>query len=88
MLKVEFEEFQPQINKKFNNTSKLSRWVIKLSGGLIKDHAQAQFFLFFLFIVFVVLIFFITFSLRGNKLEENFVILPQESVGSPQGLPK
>ena len=45
MSEVEFDEFQTPSSFEVDETPKMIKWVIKYSGGLIKDEKQANYFL-------------------------------------------
>ncbi len=69
MSKVEFDEFQAPSSFEFDDTPKMVKWVIKYSGGLIKNEKQANYFL----LGFVALILIVSgFLLFGsNKTIKN-----------------
>lgn len=60
MSQVEFDEFQIQSYTNFDDTPKIFNWVIKYSGGLIKNKYQAQYVLFGFITLLVVSSLFFT----------------------------
>lgn len=68
MSQVEFEESRLQSSYQgFDNTSRMVKWVIKYSGGLIKSKIGANYFLLVVFVVFTILSLFMIFSSAGKE---------------------
>jgi hypothetical protein len=81
-----FEEASLQDQK--GSKSKLTLFVRKISFGLIKNDTEAGIVvLFFLAAIGVATYFFIKTN-ETRTPTTHFEILPQESIGSPQGLPQ
>jgi hypothetical protein len=58
----------------YPGTPKIIQWLVRYSGGLIKDEKQANYVL----IGFVILIFFLSFFLLSSRGEEQMRPLPYE----------
>ena len=58
-----------------------------ISLGLAKDAKGAQVVLLFIAAGAILIAILFMFSGGGNQVEEDFIILPSESIGSEQGLP-
>ena len=75
----EGEEFQHSAQSFQTPTPKIIQWVIKYSGGLIKDENQANYVL----LGFVVLVIFISFFLflgGGSNISNNKSVIYQEDL--------
>lgn len=79
----------PYLNYKYRrDTPKIIIWLIENSAGLIRTEKQAVGFLLVLaFLIMIASFVIIKTVVSPPPIENNFEILPFESVGSPQGLP-
>jgi len=62
---VKFEEYRVQ-RSYYPGTPKIIQWVIKYSGGLIKDEKQASYVLLSLAGLFVIIIIFLFINISGS----------------------
>lgn len=63
------EEFQRPMQSFQTETPRIVQWVIKYSGGYIKDERQAQYLLVGLVVVAIVVVPLLLFRGGGNKTE-------------------
>lgn len=84
MSNVQFEDTQV-VRTHRKQRSLLSGVVISL--GLAKDEKSAQIVLLVFVVLLLVVSLFFVFSGKTNTPVEDFTIAPNETVGSPQGLP-
>lgn len=81
--RVVFEgEEQQYSSQSFKSDSpKMIQWVIKYSGGIVKNDKQANFVLIIFVIVMVALSLFVLFGDRGENIQQE-TIGPAEAIGN------
>ena len=65
---VKFEEYRAS-RSYYPGTPKIIQWVIKYSGGLVKDEKQASYVLIGFVAVAIIIVLFLVFSGGGGKTE-------------------
>lgn len=81
MTQVEFEETRISSPVRYKNTPKMLEWVIKYSGGLIKNERQANFVLLVFVILSIILTLYVFF--KSGPSTEPPTDLMIEQAGSP-----
>ena len=78
---------QVRINHFQSQSPKMVQWIIKHSGGYIKNDKQANHVLIGIVLLSVITSFFFL-SDFSSEPQPDFIIMSDETIGSPQGLPK
>ena len=81
----EGEQFQWPSQSFQTQTPRIVQWVIKYSGGYIKDEKQAQYALIGFVAVAIIIVFIFLFSGGGNKAE--FKAPPGQKIIYPENAP-
>ena len=81
----EGEEFQRPVRSFETPTPKIVGWVIKYSGGYIKDEKQANYVLIGFVVLAIIFVFILMFSGGGNKAE--FKAPPGQKIIYPENAP-
>ena len=81
------DQEQVKISHFQSQSPKMVQWIIKHSGGYIKNDEQANYVLIGTVLLSVLTSFFLLFDFSSEP-QQDFIILPEETVGSPQGMPK
>lgn len=82
-IKFEGEEFQRP--RSFQTpTPKIVQWVIKYSGGYVKDEKQANYIIFGFFVVSIIISFYLVFGFGDNNASG----IPEPFINKPQFLLK
>lgn len=81
---VKFDEGWRVEHSYYPDTPKMIQWVIKYSGGLVKDEKQASYVLLGFVVLAVVVSLFLIFG-GGNKQQKSFT--PGAEAPSQQGIP-
>lgn len=71
-----------------NKQSKISQFLINNSGGLVKDERGAKKVLLILAILGFILTFVLLTRSTSDNVSNEIIISPDETVGSPQGVPQ
>ena len=83
---VKFEEEWQYPARSFNSENpKIIQWVIKYSGGYVKDEKQAQYVLFGFVAVAIIIVSILLFSGGGNKAK--FEAPPGQKIIYPENAP-
>ena len=76
-----------RINYSQPQSPRMVHWIIKHSGGYVKNAEQANYVLIGIVLLSLLTSVFLSLDFSPPP-EEYFIILPGETVGSQQGLPK
>ncbi len=76
--KVEFEEFRQPSQSFQTTTPKITEWIMKHSGGMIKDEKQANYVLIGFVVVAIVISLFLFFG--GNSSNKKIPFVPAVGV--------
>jgi len=78
-----FNKQRPQTSLYLPGTPKVIQWVIKYSGGLIKDEKQAQYVILGFIVLTIIISLFLFFLLSAGGID-----IPPEALENPEyGLP-
>ncbi len=75
--KVEFEEFRQPSQSFQESTPKITEWVMKHSGGMIKDDKQANYVLIGFVVVAIVISLFLFFGGKNASQKPSDLFLKQ-----------
>jgi len=78
---VQFKEYRVPRSYSSSETPKIVQWVIKYSGGLVKDKKQAQYVLLGFVVVVIIISLFLIFG--GGGEQETFTPLEKEYIPYP-----
>lgn len=81
------DQEQIKINRFQSQSPKMVQWIIKHSGGYIKNDEQANYVLIGI-ILFSVITSLFLLSDFSSEPQQDFTIMSEETIGSSQGLPK
>lgn len=84
-VKFEGEEFQRPAQSFQSQTPKVIQWVIKYSGGYIKDEKQASYAILGFVVLAIVVVIFFLFSDGGSKAK--FEAPPGQKIIYPENAP-
>ena len=84
-IKFEGEEFQRPSQTFQTPTPKIVQWVIKYSGGYVKDEKQATYVLIGFVALAIIVVFIFLFSGGGNKAK--FEAPPGQKIIYPENAP-
>ena len=68
---IKFNEQQPQPPSYFPGTPKIIQWLIRYSGGLIKNEKQAGYVIFGFVVLAIIISLFLFFGNGGGSKSEN-----------------
>ena len=80
---VKFKEYRIS-HPYYPETSKIIRWVIKYSGGLVKDEKQASYVLFGFVVAAAVIILIVLIFSRSSSSEIRKIIPKKEYIDPPK----
>jgi len=83
--RVKFEGEQQHRRPRYSDTPKIIQWVIKYSGGYIKDENQASYVLLGFVVLAIVVSLFLFFGGGGNEAE--FKAPPGQKIIYPENAP-